>query len=163
MKKILSLILVLSCFVSTSASDKNSDKKRVAVFVTGLIGKQPKDMIDNTISIMLSESGDYIVNERTSDFEEIYYEIDPYSQLKDPKHRELISIANQFDEDYVILVSTMISEYGEIYLGSKLIDVKNEKTVTALDTVVVKNIFTGLRNSSREFTGKFMKAMENGQ
>lgn len=156
MKKILFFVFTLFTIFTGFAADYNPDINKVGVFIYGPVEKVTKDVLDNMISVLVKEtSNKYMVTEHSGDFEEIN-NTKQYYQIDDPKDRELLEIANYFDEDYVIAIMMATHRYVEYYLGARLIDVKNGESIKYWDTVIDSSL-TSLREASRQIGSKFLE------
>lgn len=157
MKHLLLFIIILIAFIPCFGGDKNTEKKKIGVYVSGDSKISDKDMIDNIIFNKIVKNPNLEIAERTGNFKEIYRE--KHSKIDDPQDKELISIAKELGEDYIIVID-MVWGVAECYLAGRLLDINKAVMVSSSDTVSPV-MLSSLRNVTIKMTDDFLEKIKD--
>ena len=139
-------LLVCICFVVASAqaqttlatADTPTQKKKVAVYITGDLEVNIKEVIASKLTILIAQSEQYIAMERTFDFiNEINKEQDLQASMNKIYlgDEKIAQIGQRLTVDYVAIVK-ISKVFDELYLTARMLDVYTKEVHNAVETSI---------------------------
>ncbi len=138
--------MVLAC---TALASEVMAAKKVAVYAEGDISKDTKSIICSSVLARMSGDKNFEAYERNSSFINALNKEQDYQTSGEVPESEIRTVAQRMGSDYVIVVTTIISDDDHCFMSARMIDLVTGKIVKTVDL-------------DREYTGtESIKAMSN--
>lgn len=129
--KILSLLFC--CGIGLGTPAQNTQKKKVAVYMTGDdVQESYKKIIGSKLVNTITQSGEYAAVERTNEFLKALTTETDYQTSGEVRDSDIARIGQKFGVKYVV-VADVSDVYDELYISSRLIDVETGLVNEAYD------------------------------
>lgn len=131
MKKFL--LLTLLAFVTTIYAQAQQNKEKVAVYVSGNIRSNFKQIISSKAVSRISRSENYVAIERTKAFVDILAKEQDYQLSGEVCDDQIAAVGMRFGVRYVAVFEASQS-YDTGFISARIIDVENSTIIKSVDT-----------------------------
>lgn len=123
--------MLVACIGFTSQAATTS--KKVAVYVEGAMSKSDKTIISSAILTRMSGNKDYTPYERNTSFINALNKEQDYQLSGEVSEKEIRKVGERMGVDYIIVVSTIISDDNQCHMSARLINLQSGEIIKSVN------------------------------